>query len=477
MSVRALVHRGCGALVGMGCALKEHPVSRQAGQGSGAAAGFAHLPYGVWLLLVAASVVGALAVLSPVLRARAPRWWWALWGYPVAVVRLKWTWHRLTDLQDLAVSRRPALRLMGDVVVRGRAVRTVAPRMGVARRRSGGLVVRVRLHPGQTPEMFEPAGGAMAHAWRMHAVRVTSHERGWVTMTATAWDPLSVPWVPRSLVPPQLLRAVVGRWEDGAVWAVDLRVVPHWLIVGATQSGKSTLMAALVSQWAPQRLALVGVDLKGGLELSLFEARLSALATSRREAADVLSQVLEHMLERMALCRSLAVRSIWELPEKVRPVPVIVLVDEVAELYLMASSAEKGEVGQVSTVLLRLGQLGAALGVHLVVAGQRVGSDLGTGVTALRAQLLGRICHRVADKGTAEMALGDSSPDAVAAAQLISVDQQGVAVGINAEGVWMRARSVLVTPQQARQTAERYATLTPVLSSLGWAGHRTGGGL
>ena len=293
-------------------------------------------------------------------------------------------------------------------------------------------------------------------------------------MTATAWDPLSVPWVPRSAAGAgQLLRAVVGRWEDGAEWVVDLRRAPHWLIVGATRSGKSTLMAALVSQWASQPVALVGIDLKGGMELSLFEARLSALATTRDEAADLLAQLVEIALDRMELCRSVGARSIWELPEKNRPAPVIVLVDEVAELYLSAGSADKVLIAQVSTALLRLGQLGAALGVHLVVAGQRVGSDLGPGVTALRAQLSGRVCHRVLDKGTAEMTLGDLSPDAVAAAQLISDTEQGVAIAVADGGVWMRARSVLVTPDQARQTAEKYATLTPVLSGLGWAGHRT----
>ena len=468
-----LIGRACGALVGMACELREHPVARPVVRGGAAPL---HMSHGVWVLLMAVSVVLALAALSPVLLARVPRVWWTVWGYPVAVVRLRWTWHRLTDLQDLSVTRRPTLRVLGDVMVRGKAVRTLAPRMGVARRRPGGLVVRVRLHPGQVPDMYSPAGVAMAHAWRMHAVRVTSLERGWVTLTATAWDPLSVPWVPRSVLPDKLLRAVVGRWEDGSVWAIDLRAAPHWLIVGATRSGKSTLLAALVSQWARQNVALVGIDLKGGMELSLFEARLSALATTRAQAADLLSQLVEIALDRMALCRSLGARSIWELPDIGRPVPVIVLVDEVAELYLMASGTdkvEKAEVGQVSTALLRLGQLGAALGVHLVVAGQRVGSDLGTGVTALRAQLAGRVCHRVLDKGTAEMALGDLDPESVAAAQLISADQQGVAIAFTESGAWMRARSVLVTPDQARQIAEKYAARTPVLSGLGWAGQRT----
>jgi S-DNA-T family DNA segregation ATPase FtsK/SpoIIIE len=448
----------CNGLVGVGRSVCEHPASttpvRQ------------HIPYGFWLLVALAALGMVLSAAAPLLRRRAPRAWWMLCGFPVAVVRARWTWRRFTDLQYLSVSKRPALGLLGDMVVRGRALKLIPPRIGLPRWRRGGLVVRVRLHPGQTPDQYAVAAEALAHAWRMFSVRVTSAERGFVELTAAAWDPLAAPSVARTLTA-ELLSAVVGQWEDGSVWAVNLRLVPHWLIVGATRSGKSTLLASLVSVWARQRVALVGIDLKGGMELSLFQARLTALATTRAGAADLLAELVTIATDRMALCRSVGVRSIWELPAKMRPIPVIVLVDELAELYLMATTAEKAEVGQVSTSLLRLAQLGAALGLHLVIAGQRVGSDLGVGVTALRAQLAGRICHRVNDVGTAEMALGDLDKGALAAAQTITGGQQGVAVAFGDDGGWMRARSILTTPQQARRIAERYAHLTPSLGQLG----------
>ena len=455
-------------MVGAGCAWLEHPGPAA---GRPAAAAVQHgLPLGVVLGLVVAGVWAVLALVAPLLRGRWPRVWWLLWGYPATVVRVRWTWRRLANLQDLSVTKRPALGLVGNVIVRGRALQTIPPRVAFARWRRGGLSVRVRLHPGQTPDMFTGSAEAMAHAWKVFAVRVASNERGFVTLTATAWDPLARPSVARGLVS-RLLVAVVGQWEDGGSWSVDLRSVPHWLIVGATRSGKSTLIASLVSAWSRQAVALVGIDLKGGMELSLFEARLSALATTRAQAAELLGRLVEIALERMALCRSVGARSIWELPDKGRPVPVIVLVDELAELYLVASAekGEKSEVAQVSTALLRLAQLGAALGIHLVVAGQRVGSDLGPGVTALRAQLAGRICHRVLDKGTAEMALGDLDKDALAVAQQITAAQQGVAVTFTDGGGWMRARSLLTTPEQARRTAEKYAHLAPPLGELGWS--------
>lgn len=417
----------------------------------------------LWWGLLAAAL--GLLLAAPVLRRRFPHLGWCLVGYPATVVRLLVTWRRLTTVCDLAIQRRPGMVLLGGLVVKGKPLRPVPPRLGLPRPRRGGLVVPVRMHPGQVPAQYTDAAEAITHAWKVHAVRVTSHARGWVLLSATGADPLAAPAVLRD--PGRLLAAVVGAREDGAPWLVDLRRVPHWLITGATRSGKSTLIAALVRRWAPQHLALVGIDLKGGMELSLFAPRLSALATTRAEAAELLRRLVELTTARMHTCRAYGARSIWDLDEKIRPTPVVVIVDEVAELFLSSGNREdKAEILQTVTALIRLAQLGAALGVHLVVAGQRVGSDLGPGVTALRAQLAGRVCHRVNDQETAVMTLGDLNKDALAAAQQIIPAEQGVAIVAGDDGTWMRARSTLVTPVQAGAAAQQWAHLTPALEDL-----------
>ena len=51
---------------------------------------------------------------------------------------------------------------------------------------------------------------------------------------------------------------------------MDLRVVPHWLNAGATQSGKSNLANAIIRSLSPQPVALVGFDLKGGVEFTPY---------------------------------------------------------------------------------------------------------------------------------------------------------------------------------------------------------------
>ncbi|MFE0438001.1 FtsK/SpoIIIE domain-containing protein [Streptomyces nigra] len=417
------------------------------------------------LLAFALAVLAWALVVGDLVRRHRPAWHWYLVGYPAAACRVVFTWRRVALLNDLAVSRRPPRGLLGDLVVKGDPLRPVAPRISFPRATRMGLTVTVRLHAGQTPATYLKAADAFVHAWKVHAVRVTSPERGLVLLTATATDPLQRPGL--ATAPAELLSALIGVLESGGAWVMNLRLVPHWLIAGATRSGKSTLLARLITQLAGQPVALVGIDCKGGMELGLFAGRLSALATCRREAVAVLSALVVDMQDRMSACRSAGVRSIWELPESLRPVPVVVIVDEIAELYLSDGAREsKAEADQCSTLLLRLAQLGAALGMHLVVAGQRVGSDLGPGVTALRAQLGGRICHRVNDPGTAEMTLGDLNKDAVAVAQSITAEERGVAVCTGPDGGWSRARSHLTPTQEAVATAKKHAALTPQLPGL-----------
>ncbi|WOX15687.1 FtsK/SpoIIIE domain-containing protein [Streptomyces sp. N50] len=417
------------------------------------------------LLALALAVLAWLLVVGDLVRRHRPAWHWYIAGYPVTACRVLFTWRRVALLNDLSVSKLPARTLVGHLIVKGDPVRPVAPRVSFPRATRMVLTVTVRLHAGQTPMTYMKAADALVHAWRVHAVRVTSPERGLVLLTAMVSDPLQRPGL--ATAPAELLSALIGALESGGAWVMNLRLVPHWLITGATRSGKSTLLARLITQLATQPVALVGIDCKGGMELGLFTNRLSALATCRREAVAILSALVVDMQDRMSACRTAGVRSIWELPDKLRPIPVVVIVDEIAELYLSDGTREgKAEAEQCSTLLLRLGQLGAALGLHLVVAGQRVGSDLGPGVTALRAQLGGRICHRVNDPGTAEMTLGDLNKDAVAVAQTITAEERGVAVCTGPDGGWSRARSHLTSTREAVSTARKYSGMTPELPAL-----------
>ncbi|NVI85770.1 FtsK/SpoIIIE domain-containing protein [Actinomadura sp. BRA 177] len=431
-----------------------------------------------------------LLVLGVLAAAAAGLWAWRRWhpasfwygvAFPLRAVLVYLTWHHVASGCKLTRNRRRfrltldavpvvglASRSAGAVVQHKRRVRRVdverAPRLGMLRPTRLGWRMRLRLHDGQIPADYEKAAEGIAHAWRVHSVRVVDVRPGFVTLWATMRDPLTQ--VTLSLAPVELLRVRPGRLENGHDWVMDFRTVPHWLNAGATQSGKSNLANAVIRDLAPQPVALVGFDLKGGVEFTPYAPRLSALATTRKESVDLLSDLVGEVENRMATCRAHGARNVWTLPEHLRPVPVVVLVDEVAELFLMADKSEKEEVSRTATALLRVAQLGRAFAVHLIVCGQRIGSDLGPGVTALRAQLSGRVCHRVNDPETANMTLGDLDPAALDAARAIPAETPGVCVVAGQDGAWHRARSVYVPEQAAEQAARDWAHLTPDWDAL-----------
>ena len=440
----------------------------------------------VFLAACVASVCWLVWWAAGWLRRMAPWTWWPFVGAPVTVWRMARTWGAAGDELGLSIpsttrlavvggGRRGAARNQG-VILKGQPLKTVPARRTGLWFSASGMVLRVRMHPGQTPEQWQNAADAFAHAWGVHAVRVASPYPGTVLLTAVGFDPLRHPRegdsrkaeksrelvadvvaqaAPREsgrdpgrwLIVPDLLVFAAGVREDGKPWIVSMG--RHYLVTGATQSGKSTLTVRGISELARRPVGLVGIDCKGGIELSPFSPRLSALATSRGEAMVVLEALIGEVGDRAALCQENGVRNIWDLPPSLRPAPLVVVVDEIAELFLSGDAAGKKESARCVTALVRIAQLGSALGVFVWAAGQRFGSDLGPGATLLRAQLAGRICHRVADIETAGMTLAGLPNEATAAALGIGMDMPGVAVAGDDSGAWVMARSAPVSIERA----------------------------
>lgn len=396
-------------------------------------------------------ILAVLTALSTVLWG----WWlhpvsfWLLVGFPASLPGLYSSWRQVAGGCGLTCRPRPPAKGLPDLV----------PALGLAWPTRAGWRLPVRLLDGQVPADYVEVADRLAHAWRVHTVLVVQAGPGRVVLVVSRRDPLGE--VGPLVGAVDLLKVRVGVFDDGRPWIIDFTVVPHWLIAGASQSGKSNLAHAIVAGLAAQPVALVGIDLKGGVELAPVEARLSALTTDRPETLALLDQVLTELAVRKALCRAHGVRNIWGLPEAARSVPVVIVVDEVAELFLAADRAEKEQATRAGTTLLRIAQLGRAFGIYLIVCGQRIGSDLGPGVTALRAQLSGRVCHRVNEPETATMALGDVSKQAAEAARAIPAITPGVCVVAGPEGGWQRARSVPICDDLVKATAKKHADLAP----------------
>ncbi|WP_329616542.1 FtsK/SpoIIIE domain-containing protein [Streptomyces brevispora] len=401
-------------------------------------------------------------------KVRAPRVYWSLVGLPVARVRIAATYHSTMDVCGLTVQPSRLRAFMVRNVARRPDVQPVPPKVRRVRASSTGMRATLRLPAGLEPADVAAASERLRHAWGVHSVHVVETKPGFVELRMTGYDVL---WrvkmprrLPRTLSGPLVVPVAVR--EDGTPFVRDYKKVPHSLTLGANQSGKSMFQRNLIAGLAKLPVGLVGIDCKRGVEQRGYAPRLSALAVTPDEAAELLEALVREMEARFDTLSAHGVSDLWDLPVKVRPVPLVVLVDEVAELFLTAAKKDEERRDRMVMHLVRLAQMARAVGIYLEICGQRFGSELGKGATMLRAQLTGRVVHRVNDKQTADMGLGDIAPDAVAAVTMIPPDRPGVAVAGDASGGWSRIRTPAMTPAAAVAICREYAHLTPNIPAL-----------
>ncbi|MFC9805559.1 FtsK/SpoIIIE domain-containing protein [Streptomyces griseoaurantiacus] len=422
----------------------------------------------LWILLLALLVAAALAVV----RRRLPVLFWWLVGYPAVTLRVLATYRATMDACGLTVPASAMRRATARMV--GRQAAPVPPRRSLPLPTGSGLVMRLRMAAGQAPEDFNASADRLRHAWGAHAVHVRPTKPGRLELRLVGWDVLADVRPPRRRLRTEPLTLPLALREDGHWHVRDFRTVPHELILGATQSGKSVYLRSLLCGLARQPVALVGIDCKWGVELAPFAPRLSALADTPDRANDLFDVLVDEMEARFRLIGmrggagpdAVLTSDVWGLPEKARPMPVVVVVDEVAELFLAASKDDEKRRDAMVTKLIRLAQLGRAAGIYLEVCGQRFGAELGKGATMLRAQLTGRVCHRVNDETSANMALGDIAPEAALAATRIPAERPGVAVVGDSSGGWSRVRSPHLTLEDAAAVCRDTSGLIPGLPRL-----------
>ncbi|MFD7238756.1 FtsK/SpoIIIE domain-containing protein [Streptomyces syringium] len=409
------------------------------------------------------------------LRARHPAAYWSTLGLPISTARLLGSYGSVMEACGLTVAP-SRLRAWAVQATTRREVRPVPPRRGLLRPTSTGMRIRLKLAPGQEPADIAASAERLRHAWGVHGVYVSEIKPGVVELRLIGFDVLHKVRMPRR-TGGGFLKIPVALREDATAFVRDYRAIPHQLTLGATLSGKSMFLRHLVAGLAPQPVALVGIDCKRGVELAPLAPRLSALATDPAEAAQLLPVLVQMMEDRYDLIRARQgiapstpdeeiTSDIWGLPYDERPVPVVAFVDEVAELFLTATKKDEERRDEMVTHLIRIAQLGRAAGIYLEVCGQRFGAELGKGATMLRAQLTGRVCHRVNDESSAKMALGDIAPEAVGAACSIAPERPGLAVAGDTSGGWSRIRTPYLSLSTAATICAETALLVPDVPAL-----------
>ncbi|WP_349271086.1 type VII secretion protein EccC [Mycolicibacterium parafortuitum] len=279
-------------------------------------------------------------------------------------------------------------------------------------------------------DVMSPAD-ALAFARRIAGRRRdgTSRPRGrrdWCALTGID-DPTSIDvrrrWAPRP--ESDRLRAPIGVAEDGSVVVLDIKesaaggLGPHGLCVGATGSGKSeflrTLVLGMITDHPPELLNLVLVDFKGGATfLGLEKARhVAAVITNLADEAplvsrmrDALSGEINRRQETLRSAGNLA--NIGEYArartrgDGLPPLPALfVIVDEFSELL--------SRHPDFADLFVAIGRLGRSLGIHLLLASQRL--DEGR-LRGLETHLSYRICLKTFSAAESRAVLG--VPDAYA---------------------------------------------------------------
>ena len=177
------------------------------------------------------------------------------------------------------------------------------------------------------------------------------------------------------------LPVILGKASGGESVVVDLADMPHLLIAGATGSGKSVCINAIVSCLimvkTPAEMRLLLVDPKR-VELTAYNGiphLLTPVVVETDRVVALLKGLIREMMIRYRRLEEVRVRNIDSYNKKVpeRMPYIVVAVDELADLMMSASF-------DVEQTLCRLAQLGRATGIHLIVATQRPSVDVVTGL-------------------------------------------------------------------------------------------------
>ncbi|WP_214481666.1 DNA translocase FtsK [Bacillus sp. SM2101] len=199
------------------------------------------------------------------------------------------------------------------------------------------------------------------------------------------------------------LTVALGLDISGAPIVTDLNKMPHGLIAGATGSGKSVcinaMLISLLYNAAPHEVKLLLIDPKM-VELAPYNHiphLVSPVITDVKAATAALKWAVEEMERRYELFAHSGVRDITRYNELVKnkreasgELPyLVIIIDELADLMMVSP-------GDVEEAICRIAQKARACGIHLIVATQRPSVDVITGL--IKANIPTRIAFSVSSQ-------------------------------------------------------------------------------
>jgi S-DNA-T family DNA segregation ATPase FtsK/SpoIIIE len=200
----------------------------------------------------------------------------------------------------------------------------------------------------------------------------------------------------------------LGKDIVGNPVVAELEKMPHLLIAGATGTGKSVALNAMICSLLyksrPDEVKIIMVDPKR-IELSSYDGiphLITPVVTNPKKATNALFWAVREMERRYELLSEMGARNIKQYNNKVAKAKktvdkeppeslpyIVIVIDELADLMILAS--RDVEVG-----LTRLAQMARAAGIHLILATQRPSVDVLTGI--IKANFPTRLTFQVSSR-------------------------------------------------------------------------------
>jgi DNA segregation ATPase FtsK/SpoIIIE, S-DNA-T family len=295
-----------------------------------------------------------------------------------------------------------------DLTAKGQRIRETLAHFGigvkVARIQEGPVVTQYALdvEPGIKLSRIEGLSDNLALALAARSIRIEAPIPGepyvGVEIPNSAFDLVTLKEVLASRPHAEAskrskLAFALGQDVAGQPFSADLSKMPHLLIAGATGSGKSVCVNAIIDSFlmsaTPAEVKLILIDPKR-VELAQYKGiphLLTEVIVEPEKAVNALKWTVGTMESRYAEFASRGVRNIAGYNEALRPgqprMPyIVVVIDELADLMMVSAY-------EVEATITRIAQLARATGIHLIVATQRPSVQVITGL--IKANIPSRI--------------------------------------------------------------------------------------
>jgi DNA segregation ATPase FtsK/SpoIIIE, S-DNA-T family len=295
-----------------------------------------------------------------------------------------------------------------DLTAKGQRIRETLAHFGigvkVARIQEGPVVTQYALDvdPGIKLSRIEGLSDNLALALAARSIRIEAPIPGepyvGVEIPNSAFDLVTLKEVLASrnhvdASKKSKLAFALGQDVAGQPFSADLSKMPHLLIAGATGSGKSVCVNALIDSLlmnaTPAEVKLILIDPKR-VELAQYKGiphLLCEVIVEPDKAVNALKWTVATMESRYHEFAARGVRNIAGYNEAIRPgqprMPyIVIIIDELADLMMVSAY-------EVEATITRIAQLARATGIHLVVATQRPSVQVITGL--IKANIPSRI--------------------------------------------------------------------------------------